>query len=148
MASRHFTSTTTTMLLALPQRSERPSSVRIPWRQGVTQPSIPKHQHHTESKGGNGGTISLRISVTLTLSDCLLSEIGGGIGESRADKAVKASKIRINPGNDIAAKCDFMQHTGRSCRPWHRCREAPSRAPCRRSADGPGRGLPQPGGEE
>lgn len=146
MDSRRFTPTTTTMLLALSQRSERPSSVRIPWRQGVTQPSILKHQHHTESKRGNGGTISFKTSVTL--SDCLLSEIGRGIGESRADKAVKASKISINFGNDIASSRACTEHTGRSCRPWHRCREAPSRVPCRRSAGEPGRGPPQPGGGE
>jgi hypothetical protein len=40
------------------------------------------------------------------MSHLFLSEIGGGIGESRADKAVKASEIRINTRNDIASKCE------------------------------------------
>ena len=84
----------------------------------------------------------------VTLSDCLLSEVGGGIGESRADKAVKASNISMNPGNDIASNCACIELTGQSCRPWHRYREAPSHAPCRRSAGGPDRGPPRPEGEE
>lgn len=39
------------------------------------------------------------------------------------------------------------QRTGQSYRPWPPRPGAPSRVPCRRSTDEPGRGPPRPGGE-
>lgn len=91
-----------------------------------------------------------RCCVNGITLNSLLSKLGGGIGECRADKSITRSSISISSVQRCLSlfwSKSWARRTGPCCKLWSHGRRVLSLVPCRRRIDGPGRGLLRLGGE-